>query len=74
VVWQSRQFSWTHDGRSDAVVPGATWELAWRIAKEAQQHPLPNFDATHYHADYVRPYWAASLSPVATIGRHKFYK
>lgn len=30
--------------------------------------------ATHYHADYVSPYWAANKSPVAAIGAHLFYK
>lgn len=29
--------------------------------------------ATNYHADYVVPYWASSLSKIATIGRHIFY-
>ncbi len=30
--------------------------------------------ATHYHADYVVPYWAAGLTKVATIGAHIFYR
>ena len=30
--------------------------------------------ATHYHADYVSPYWAPSLVKVAKIGLHKFYR
>lgn len=30
--------------------------------------------ATHYHADYVSPYWAEGQKPVTTIGRHIFYK
>lgn len=30
--------------------------------------------ATHYHADYVSPYWAKGETPVITIGRHIFYK
>ncbi len=29
--------------------------------------------ATHYHADYVVPYWSASLSKIAAVGRHLFY-
>ena len=29
--------------------------------------------ATHYHADYVVPYWASSLDKVTTVGRHIFY-
>ena len=30
--------------------------------------------ATHYHADYVSPYWAPSLVRVAKIGLHIFYR
>ncbi len=30
--------------------------------------------ATHYHADYVLPYWAKGEKPVTKIGRHIFFK
>jgi len=30
--------------------------------------------ATHYHADYVDPYWASKLKKTATVGTHIFYK
>lgn len=30
--------------------------------------------ATHYHADYVSPYWAKGQKPTVTIGRHIFFK
>ena len=30
--------------------------------------------STHYHANYVLPYWADSLDKVAIIGRHIFYR
>lgn len=30
--------------------------------------------ATHYHADYVSPYWIKGETPTLTIGRHIFYK
>ena len=30
--------------------------------------------ATHYHADYVLPYWADSLDKTIQIGRHIFYR
>lgn len=29
--------------------------------------------ATHYHADYIRPYWASSMRYLTKIGRHIFY-
>ncbi len=31
-------------------------------------------DATHYHANYVRPRWARSLKKIDVIGRHIFYR
>jgi hypothetical protein len=30
--------------------------------------------ATHYHADYVAPYWAPSLTRVRQIATHIFYR
>ncbi len=30
--------------------------------------------ATHYHADYVSPYWSKGEKPLKTISRHIFYK
>jgi hypothetical protein len=31
-------------------------------------------NATHYHANYVVPYWASSLSKSAVVGDHIFYR
>jgi hypothetical protein len=30
--------------------------------------------ATHYHANYVVPYWASSLTKIAVVGAHIFYR
>ena len=46
------------------------------VAQEAlagRVHPRVGL-ATHYHADYVVPYWADSLNKIVQIGRHIFYK
>lgn len=84
-VFKAKQFSWTS---SVIKVPGGWYvpeglrpkELdAWRdakiIARTALDGRMPDFTrgATHYHATYVRPYWAASMVPVRTIGAHRFY-
>lgn len=47
-----------------------------RLARRATVGALPDLTngATHYHADYVSPYWAAGEAPCARIGRHIFYK
>jgi spore germination cell wall hydrolase CwlJ-like protein len=34
---------------------------------------LPAADATHYHASYVKPYWASSMTFLGSVGDHKFY-
>lgn len=49
---------------------------ALRIARRAVIGALQDRSkgATHYHADYVMPYWAKGEKPVHTIGRHIFYK
>jgi len=49
---------------------------ALRIARRAVIGSLPDHTggATHYHADYVSPYWAQGEKPTTTIGRHIFYK
>jgi hypothetical protein len=31
-------------------------------------------NATHYHADYVAPYWSPTLVKVAVVGQHIFYR
>lgn len=79
VVWQRKQFSWTHDGKSDNPKEGHAWRVALAVAKSAlsdtkgftQQLP-PN--TSHYHADYVIPYWVSHYEKVGTIGRHIFYR
>lgn len=49
---------------------------ALRIARRAVAGALEDLTegATHYHADYVEPYWARGQTPVKTIGHHIFYK
>lgn len=49
---------------------------AKRIAARAVMNRLKDHTkgATHYHADYVSPYWAKGETPTITIGRHIFYK
>ena len=47
-----------------------------RIARRAVAGTLKDNTngATHYHADYIMPYWARGQTPVATIGNHIFYR
>lgn len=49
---------------------------ALRIARRAVMGALKDRTngATHYHADYISPYWSKGEAPVKIIGRHIFYK
>ena len=50
---------------------------AVRIAREVFEGTTYLADvgaSTHYHADYVRPYWAKKLKKMDVIGRHVFYQ
>lgn len=70
------QFSFACDGRLGGRRPDP---VAWRRAEEVAAATLsgrtrPELDgALNYHADYVRPRWAAGLQRTAEIGRHIFY-
>ena len=82
VVYQGQmspgcQFSFTCDGRTDVPRNDAQWaqaqDIARRITKGELWLPEVGY-STYYHADYVRPNWASSMSRIDTIGRHIFYK
>ena len=83
VVWQSKQFSWTHDGKSDrpgnTVLEQRAWEDAGLVAKVtlldwARDRTSPVDGAVMYHADYVKPYWRTSYDRVTQIDNHIFYE
>ncbi|WP_092782475.1 cell wall hydrolase [Jannaschia pohangensis] len=70
------QFSYTCDGIPEVVTEQAAWDQADRIARrllDGQPRVLTG-RATHYHADYVNPYWAAVYPRTAKVGRHIFYR
>ncbi len=78
VVKEYKQFSWFWDGMSDRVKDRTAWKKAKAAAARVMLNPdLPLADelkgVTHYHADYVAPYWAGAKKEVATIGSHVFY-
>jgi N-acetylmuramoyl-L-alanine amidase len=52
------------------------FRTALRISRRAVAGVLKDHTggATHYHADYVNPYWAEGENSTTTIGRHIFYK
>ncbi len=69
------QFSFTCDGSLARLPSTSGWIRARRVAMASLTGWVePSVGtATHYHANYVVPYWASSLDKVATIGAHIFY-
>ncbi len=82
VVYQGQmqkgcQFSFTCDGKTDTPRNDEQWAQAQDISKKitAGELWLPEVGySTYYHANYVSPYWAGSMSMIDKIGRHIFYK
>ena len=70
------QFTFTCDGSLARTPVGYLWARSRLIAQEALAGRVfaSVGHATHYHANYVLPYWADSLDKVAVIGRHIFYR
>lgn len=82
VVWQGSQrrtgcqFTFTCDGslrreRSAASLAAAQQVAVRVLAGVTADHVR---GATHYHANYVSPYWAPSLTRVRQIATHIFYR
>jgi hypothetical protein len=69
------QFSFTCDGALHRRPQDAAWAESRRIAAAALAgYVEPKVGtSTHYHADYVSPYWAPKLSKIAKLGAHIFY-
>jgi spore germination cell wall hydrolase CwlJ-like protein len=70
------QFTFTCDGSLERRPDSAGWARARRIAEAALDGAVfgPVGLATHYHANYVVPYWAATLAKNAVVGAHLFYR
>lgn len=71
------QFTFTCDGSLLRTPLGPLWTRARRLARDALVSGYvygPVGHATHYHADYVIPYWADSLEKEIKIGQHIFYR
>lgn len=83
VVYQNRhrykacQFTFACEGKSLRIGESEAWNRAKRVASavlEGKTYLEDVGGATHYHANYVRPYWARRLKKMDVIGRHIFYK
>ncbi|NUT00114.1 MAG: cell wall hydrolase [Sphingomonas sp.] len=70
------QFTFTCDGSLSRGPMLGAWQRARTVAEAALAGYVykPVGNATHYHADYVVPYWAPTLTKNAVIGAHIFYR
>ena len=84
VVYQNKdkrnrcQFSFACDGIRDRITEQRVWEDAQRLARRILNDDRTLYlasvgAATHYHATYVKPRWARSMTKMQKIGRHIFY-
>jgi hypothetical protein len=70
------QFTFTCDGSLLRAPMRDSWDRARKVAQEALAGAVYAGvgNATHYHANYVMPYWAPTLAKTAVIGAHIFYR
>lgn len=77
MVRDACQFSWYCDGKSDKPRDLDRWNeaqmIAYNMVNEGKYRGITE-GSTHYHATYVKPYWASSLQMVGRIGAHIFYR
>jgi hypothetical protein len=70
------QFSFTCDGSLNRAPAAGAWAASEAVARAALNGYVEASvgQATHYHANYVSPYWAPRLTKLAQIGAHIFYR
>ena len=70
------QFTFTCDGALNRRYSAAAWARAQANADmmlSGTTYP-PVGLATHYHTDWVRPYWSDSLEKIAIVDTHLFFR
>jgi len=82
VVYQGKeratgcQFTFTCDGALHRQASPAAWQRARSTALaflSGETDPRVGM-ATHYHTDWVHPYWSDNLDKIAQIGTHLFFR
>jgi len=80
VVWEKKQFSWTHDGKHDSPTRMSYLDRrAWESIKELASDVLDGkatpigITSTHYHSVAVKPFWTSHYEKDGQIGGHVFY-
>jgi len=70
------QFSFACDGSLLRAPSPRAWAEARRVAEDVLSGTVNSTVgmATHYHANYVSPYWAPKLHKITQMGAHIFYR
>ena len=70
------QFTFTCDGSLQRAPSAAGWRRAQEIAKAALAGKVyaPVGYSTHYHTNWVVPFWSGSLDKVVGVGSHLFFR
>jgi hypothetical protein len=70
------QFTFTCDGSLRFPPQADLWRQARQVAERALNGYVDRTvgSATHYHAQYVAPYWAPTLVKMVQVGQHIFYR
>jgi len=70
------QFTFTCDGAMARQPSTAAWERARGLASKMLGGDVykPVGHSTHYHTDWVMPYWSSSLDKVAAVDTHLFFR
>jgi spore germination cell wall hydrolase CwlJ-like protein len=70
------QFTFTCDGSLARIPSTSGWKRAREIAEAALKGKVfkPVGYSTHYHTNWVVPYWSGTLDKVAAVGTHLFFR
>jgi len=70
------QFTFTCDGAMLRSPSPEAWERARAVARQALEGRVDRRvgHATHYHTDWVVPYWSSSLDKIIAVGTHLFFR
>ena len=78
VVYDHKQFSWYWDGLPDFPQNTKSFTSVALVASAvmSQDTALRDFtyNATHYHADYVQPFWSHHLVKLVQVDTHIAYR
>ncbi|MBO9580270.1 MAG: cell wall hydrolase [Sphingobium sp.] len=70
------QFTFTCDGAMARIPSAAAWDRARGLAIRMLSGDVfkPVGMSTHYHTDWVMPYWSDTLDKVAAVDTHLFFR